>query len=84
MYTLRFDEKVIEYLEKLDKSISKRIFNKIQQTKEDPHRYFVRLTERSEYKLRVGDYRVIADIVDNELLILIVLIEHRSKVYKKL
>lgn len=84
MYTLRYDEKVIEYLEKLDTSVSKRIINKIQQTKDNPHRFFIRLTSRPEYKLRVGNYRIIADIIDNELLILVVLIDHRSKVYKKL
>ena len=84
MYSLRFDEKAIDFLEKLPNEISKRIFRKVQETKDDPHRYFDRLTGRSEYKLRVGDYRVIADIQDNELLILVVLVEHRSKVYKKL
>ncbi len=74
----------MEFLEKLPKTIAKRIFKKIQETKENPHRYFIKLTNRTEYKLRVGDYRVIADIEDNELKILVAHIGHRSKVYKQI
>ena len=34
------------------------------------------------WRYRVGDYRLIARIEDNRLLIVMVRIEHRSKVYK--
>ncbi|MCF7861845.1 type II toxin-antitoxin system RelE/ParE family toxin [Candidatus Woesearchaeota archaeon] len=83
MYELHFDEKVLQYLEKLPKEISKRIFKKLQETKENPHHYFVKLSNRSEYKLRVGDYRVIADIEDNKLVIYVIHADHRRSVYKK-
>lgn len=35
------------------------------------------------WRYRVGDYRVICDIEDNELVILAVDVEHRSEVYKR-
>ena len=82
MYTLIFDDLVIKFLEKLPKSDSKRIFKKIQSAKINPHRYLIKLSNRSEYKLRVGDYRVIADIDDSKIIIYIVLIGKRSNVYK--
>ena len=84
MYELVFDEKVLQYLEKLPRSISRRIFKKLQEIKENPHHFFVKLTNRSEYKLRVGDYRVIADIEDNKLMIYVVHADHRKNVYKRL
>ena len=84
MYELLFDPEVIDYLNKLQKEIKNRIFKKLQQTKEDPHHFFIRLKNRTEYKLRVGDYRVIADIEDNKLKILVIHIGHRSKVYDEL
>ena len=84
MYNLVFDEKVLQYLEKLPKTVSKRIFKKLQETKENPHHYFVKLSNRSEYKLRVGDYRIIADIEDNKLVIYVIHSDHRRTVYKKL
>ncbi len=84
MYEIIFDEEAIEFLEKLNQNISKRIFNKIISTKENPHHYFIRLTERKVYKLRVGEYRVFADIDDAKKKINITLIGHRKNVYKKI
>lgn len=82
VYELIFDRDVIKYLEKLPKTISKRIFQKIQETKINPHRYFIKLTGRTEYKLRVGDYRIIADIDDNKIIIYVLEANHRSQIYK--
>ena len=84
MYKVIFDDKAIEFLEKLDKKNKKRIFNKIISTKDDPFHFFEKLTKRDLYKLRVGDYRVIADISKNEIKILILLIGHRKNIYDKI
>ncbi len=73
----------MEFLEKLPRATAQRIFKKIQETKTNPHRYFIRLTKRKEYKLRVGTYRIIADIKDNTLQILIIHIGHRKNIYEK-
>ena len=67
IYNLVFDEKAIEQLDKFPKLIKERIFKKLQSTKDYPYRFFERLEGRPEYKLRVGDYRVIADISDKEI-----------------
>ena len=83
MYKLIFDEKAIEFLEKLDYKIRNRIFNKILITKEKPFRNYERLTNRDEYKLRVGNYRVIVDIDEKSKKIIILFIGHRKNIYKK-
>ncbi len=80
-FELEFDEKAIEFLDKLPKELKKRIFDKIIQAKENPFHYFERLAERAEYRLRVGDYRIIADI--DSLKIQIRYIGHRKNVYEK-
>ncbi|MFO8019359.1 MAG: type II toxin-antitoxin system RelE/ParE family toxin [Promethearchaeia archaeon] len=84
MYEVIFDDKAIEFLEKLDKKNKERIFNKIISTKDDPFHFFEKLTKRDLYKLRVGEYRVIADISKNEIKILILLIGHRKNIYDKI
>ena len=84
MYKIIFDFGAIEFLEKAEKSISERIWNKIMSTKENPYHFFERLVGRKEFKLRIGDYRAIADINDSEKKIEIVFIEHRKKVYKNI
>ena len=66
----------------MDIPLAKRIIQKIESTKSDPHRFFVRLVGRTEYKLRVGDYRVIADIEENRRVIIVRSLGHRRNIYK--
>ena len=84
MYEVIFDPKVIEFLAKAERNLAKRIWNKIMFTKENPHHFFERLTGRNDYKLRIGNYRVIADINDNKKRIEVTLIGHRKNIYKNL
>ena len=84
MYALIFDPNAFASLEKLDKGIAKRIWDKIQSTKENPLHYFERLTARNDYKLRIGDYRVIADINNNTKTIEVTIIGHRKNIYKNI
>jgi mRNA interferase RelE/StbE len=82
MYEIIFDPEALEFLTKLDKKNAKRIWDKVMSTKSDPHHFFERLVGRQDYKLRIGDYRAIADINDTSQRVEITLIEHRKKVYK--
>ena len=84
MYEIIFDPKALDFLEKAEKKLAKRIWDKITSTKTNPHQFFERLSGRTDYKLRIGDYRVIADLNDNEQRIEITLIDHRKNIYKRL
>lgn len=84
MYEIIFDDKAIEFLEKLNKKVAKRIWDKIMSTKSNPNHYFERLVDRIDYKMRIGDYRIIADINDSTKKIEITLIGHRKNIYKKI
>jgi mRNA interferase RelE/StbE len=77
---IAFDQKAIDFLESLPHEIRERIFRKILSTKENPHHFFIRLKDRSEYRLRVGDYRVIAEINSGQIIVL--LIGHRKDAYQ--
>lgn len=54
-------------------------------TEEDPRRFGepLRRNLAGLWKYRIGDYRVVADIQDELVLVLIVRIGHRSKVYNR-
>ena len=84
MYEILFDEEAIDFLNKLPKQIKERIFNKLITTKENPPHYFERLKGRKDYKLRIGDYRVIADIEESQNKIKVTVIGHRKNIYKNL
>ena len=47
-----------------------------------PESYITKLVGDPGYKLRVGDYRVIADIDESKYLIQITLVGHRRNIYK--
>ncbi len=84
MYTLIFDPEAIDFLEKSEKKTAKRIWDKIMSSKQNPHHFFERLAGRKDYKLRIGDYRAIADIDDIKKKIEITLIGHRKNIYQNL
>ena len=63
-------------------TVAKRIIQKIESTRNDPHRFFVRLVGRTEFKLRVGDYRVIANIEESRRFIIVRSLVHRKNIYK--
>ena len=71
-FEVEYSEESLFQLKGLDIPVAKRIIQKIENTRSDPHRVFVRLVGRTEYKLRVGDYRVIADIEENRRVIVII------------
>ena len=58
-----------------------RIWNKLQECKEDPFRFVEHLEYLNGFKLRVGDYRIILDIDKTAGIITILKLDHRSKIY---
>lgn len=84
-YRLRFTPAVKKQISKLDRPIALRI-----------KRYLVNLDltnprssgkalagDEALWRYRVGDYRILASISDEEVVVLIVAISHRSQVYRK-
>jgi mRNA interferase RelE/StbE len=82
-WELAFDEAAVEALGKLPKDVRERIFRKLVASKEDPFRYFKRLAGRPDCSLRVGDWRVIADLDAGAERIEVTLIGHRRNVYEQ-
>jgi mRNA interferase RelE/StbE len=83
MYDLIFDDKVIDYIEKLDMKYRKQILTKLISTKNQPYQFFKKLSYREGYKLRIGSYRAIADIDEKKKQIIIIRIGHRKNIYEK-
>ncbi len=84
VFELEYSAEALSQLKRLDKTIIKRIIKKIEGARTNPYQYFKRLTGRPEYKLRVGDYRIIADIEQGKKIIFVRSIGHRRDIYQKL
>ena len=81
MYELVFDKKALEILNKLDATIKERIWNKLQDCKENPFRFLKPLIQIKGFKLRVGDYRLIIDVDIKMKILNIEKIGHRKNIY---
>jgi mRNA interferase RelE/StbE len=81
MYELKFDKKAIDFLNKLEKDLKNRIWDKIQECKLDPFRYLQHLESMDGFKLRSGDYRVVIDVDQANQILNILKIGHRKNIY---
>lgn len=85
-WTLSFSKAADKGLDKLDHPIKKRIIqfleNRVLPAK-DPREYGKMLTGQLSglWSYRVGDDRIIADIQDDKLVILVVQLDHRRQIY---
>ncbi len=82
-WLVRWSHESIRQMSKLDQKSAKRISEKVDSIVSDPARFLLRLVGKSEYRLRVGDYRVIALLVHSEKTILVLAVGHRSVIYEK-
>ena len=82
MYTIIFSDTAQKQLSKLPHEIQKRIAASLERIRIRPDSYVTKLVGDSAYKLRIGDYRVIMDIQKQKLIILILMVGHRKKIYK--
>jgi mRNA interferase RelE/StbE len=81
MFNVVWDPHAEKELEKLEFLTAKRIVQKVMKLEEDPFKEdVIRLKGSSDFRLRVGDYRVIFAI-DGEV-IMILKVGHRRNIYE--
>lgn len=84
IYVLRFSKSADKEFGKLPRDVQRRIGRSLDRLTVDPRRQGnVRpMVGSTSWRLRVGDYRIIYDIYDTELVILIIKVSHRRDVYR--
>lgn len=83
-YEIAYAQSALKALRKFDRGIARRILAAIDALASDPRPHGCRQLKggSGEMRIRVGDYRVIYDVNDGEVVILVLAIGHRSKVYR--
>lgn len=86
-YKVLFTDRAKKQLKKLNKSISLFIINWIEKNISDcldPRIYGKALVDnkRGQWRYRVGDYRLICEIQDNNIIVLVLEVGHRKEVYR--
>lgn len=84
MYQVNYSQQSVKFLKKLDTNTYKRIKDKIEELKKDPFPKDVKRVEGFKekiFRVRLGDYRILYEVGQNDKLIGIIKIDKRSKVY---
>ena len=85
MYKVTYTKRSERTLLKLPRNLAKRIQARLDYIALNPYvqdNNVIKLQDRPGYRLRVGDWRVIYEIHDGELLILVLKITPRGSVYR--
>lgn len=78
-----WSEKSVKQLEKIDKKNAQRVYDAMLGCTQDPFKSMTRLTNSPFYRLRVGNYRIILDLQQSIMIIFVIEVDHRGRVYKK-
>jgi len=82
-YSLAFKKSVAKDLRKIPNNHVARILECINSLCENPRGDgCIKLSNQERYRVRQGNYRIIYEIQDLQLIILIIKVAHRSEVYR--
>lgn len=81
MYSIQIEKNAENFLKKLDKKDAEIILNKIYSIKDNPFRFLKKLQSEKLWRLRVGNYRAIIDVIISMNKIIVVRIGPRKNIY---
>jgi mRNA interferase RelE/StbE len=81
-YILNIEKTAQKSLAKIPKPFQTNIINKVYELANNPYKNSKKLVGRDAYRIRVGNYRIIYEICNNKLVILVINIGHRKDIYK--
>lgn len=84
-YRVEFTSAAARQVRKLPRPVRGRVLDAVAQLAEDPRPHGAKKLagERTAWRIRVGDYRVIYDVVDERLTVTVVRAAHRREVYQR-
>jgi mRNA interferase RelE/StbE len=84
-YVVKFSKSAVKDFEKLPNGTQKRIKQNLEYLRISPRGNDTKKLKGSAntYRTRVGDYRIVFEIYDDELLVWIIQIDTREDVYRK-
>jgi mRNA interferase RelE/StbE len=83
-YSVLIDSRAQKEIASLDKDAQRRVVTKIESLANNPRPNGVDKMEGNDelYRVRVGDFRIIYQIRDRELIVLVMRVGHRRSVYR--
>lgn len=82
MYNIEFSKLAEKQLSKLERGLQERVVATLGRIRIRPYLFVIKLVGSPYFRLRAGDYRLILNIKDDQLIILVIELGHRSVIYK--
>lgn len=83
MYQVKIEKAAVKALEKIDEPHYSKLKKSILGLSKNPRPLgYKKLKGREGYRIRVGDYRILYDIIDEVLIVLVLELGHRKDTYK--
>ena len=86
MYEVKVDREAVKFINAQAPKIKRQIFNKIKSLATDPRPDNREPIKGADdlFRIRTGNYRIIYQVFDKKLLVLVVRVNDRKDVYKRL
>jgi len=86
IYKVKFSSDAEKTLGRIEKPLARRIFSALEKLSKDPYQHphskKMKGKEGNIFRLRVGNFRIIYEIINNELIVFVVRIGPRGDIYK--
>ena len=84
MYSIGYTTSAQRELRKLDSSVRRRVRAAIDALAEDPRPNGCKKMSGFEtlWRIRIGDYRVVYDVIDEQVIVTVVRVAHRREAYR--
>jgi mRNA interferase RelE/StbE len=84
LYAVILKHSATKQLDSLPDSVVERVLKRLDTLKATPRPHGTKkLTDGELFRVRVGEYRILYDVDDHEKTVIVLDVEHRSKVYRK-
>lgn len=83
MYQVVLTRQAAKQLAALDAVVARRIQGAIELLGQNPYPpKALKLTGRGGYRVRIGDYRLLYDVIDDQLIVRVLRLGHRRDIYR--
>ena len=83
MYNITIEKPALKYISRLDRITAKRIRNAIDAIEADPAIGKQLTNHEASFSYRVGDFRILYDVYESQVLVIVVKVKGRGDVYKR-
>ena len=84
LYSIRYTQSAAQFLRESDARLRVRISTKIAALAQNPFPHGNKKLKGAEhaFRIRIGDYRVVYDVLEDAIVVLVLRIGHRKDVYR--